>query len=69
MVEPLADATGGWALAPILLWLFREGRFLADPNELTRPLALPMPFADDRMASLVLEAAAARHLARMQGRT
>lgn len=36
----LADTTGGWALAPILLWLFREGRFLADPNELTQAVAL-----------------------------
>ena len=36
----LAEAGEGWALAPILSWLFREGRFLADPNALTRGLAL-----------------------------
>ncbi|MGK9232915.1 hypothetical protein KXS07_14785 [Inquilinus limosus] len=40
MAEALADGTSGWALAPVLLWLFREGRFLSDPNELTRALAL-----------------------------
>lgn len=28
-----------WATAPILDWLYREGRFLADPNDLTRELA------------------------------
>lgn len=38
--EALADATSGWVLAPVLFWLFREGRFLADPNDLTRALAL-----------------------------
>lgn len=37
--EILMDATAGWALAPILSWLFREGRFLADPNRLTWDLA------------------------------
>lgn len=36
----LAEAGEGWALAPILSWLFREGRFLADPNALTQAPAL-----------------------------
>jgi adenylate cyclase len=36
----LVEAGDGWALAPVLSWLFREGRFLADPNELTGALAL-----------------------------
>lgn len=35
-----AAADDGWALAPVLSWLFREGRFLDDPNELTQALAL-----------------------------
>lgn len=30
--------TGGWALAPVLDWLFHDGRFVPDPNDLTAAL-------------------------------
>ena len=36
----LEDRDEGWALAPVIDWLFQEGRFLADSNELVRLLGL-----------------------------
>ncbi|MDJ0949528.1 MAG: adenylate/guanylate cyclase domain-containing protein [Alphaproteobacteria bacterium] len=43
MIESVLTGTDeGWAPAPILDWLFREGRFLTDPNELTRELGIRM---------------------------
>ncbi|MDR6289506.1 adenylate cyclase [Inquilinus ginsengisoli] len=50
----LADATGGWALAPILAWLLHDGRFLADPNDLTRALALRLAAAGAPLVRLRL---------------
>jgi len=34
------DRDEGWALAPVIDWLFQEGRFLADSNELVRLLGI-----------------------------
>jgi len=50
----LADTTGGWAFAPILAWLLHDGRFLADPNDLTRALALHLAAAGAPLVRLRL---------------
>jgi adenylate cyclase len=50
----LAAAGGRWAVAPVLSWLFRKGRFLADPNELTQALALRLSEAGAPLVRLRL---------------